>query len=78
MFVAPHPREAVAVLGAHEPPSGTNKAAAWRGRGRARLCSALVGVCFLLPLVVCPGLDQPFSTPKLAFLVIVVAVGDHQ
>jgi O-antigen ligase len=32
-------------------------------------------VCFLLPLVVFPGLDQPFSTPKLAFLVIVVSVG---
>lgn len=36
---------------------------------------ALLGFVFLLPLAVLPGLEQPFSRPKLILLAIVVPVG---
>ncbi|MGD0695934.1 MAG: O-antigen ligase family protein [Terriglobia bacterium] len=44
-------------------------------RALAGLKSALVGVCFLMPLVVFPGLERPFSTPKLVFLTASVVLG---
>lgn len=46
-----------------------------RKRTEGFLRSALVGACFLLPLVVLPGWEEPFSTPKLAFLIVVVSIG---
>ncbi len=37
--------------------------------------SAAIAVAFILPLIVLPGLERPFSTPKFIFLGIVVALG---
>ncbi len=39
------------------------------------LQAAMVAVPVLLPLVVVPGVDRPFSTPKFFLLAAVVGVG---
>lgn len=40
-----------------------------------RIRSAAVGVSFLLPLVVLPGVERPFSTPKFILLGVAVTAG---
>lgn len=44
-------------------------------RGSAPLASSLVALSFVLPLTVAPGLERPFSEPKLALLAAAVAAG---
>ncbi len=44
-------------------------------RGAELLGSALVAVSFVLPLAVVPGLERPFSEPKLVLLAAAVAAG---
>jgi hypothetical protein len=56
-----------------EQPSPTTKAA--RGARIGVLPSALFAVAFLLPLAVLPGLEQPFSSPKLVLFAAVVLCG---
>lgn len=54
---------------------GLQKSAASNAAAVTGLRSAAVPVAFILPLIVLPGLERPFSTPKFILLGIVVALG---